>query len=286
MRSRLGKFTAVSGSALVATFLALAVAPSAMADMIGKCEVTGVKGSSPFTPAQPGQLTVEVNLPDPGWWNGDSPDEIQDGYEYCMAANIAYRAGLDKVKVVNVAWDALIAGQTKDFDLALAQISITEPRKKVVNFSIPYFDSDIGVLVKKGTPIDSESMKKMRIGVKQATTGADYVTNHLHPGELKVFPDDASLLTALMAGQVDAVIHDTAITLGHASQSNGVLEVAGQYSTGESYGALYPKNSPNAAIMDKIIGDLIKEGYLKKMASKYLAEAWGIDPTTVPFIKP
>ena len=53
--------------------------------------------------------------------------------------------------VVNVAWDALVAGQTKDFDLALSEISITDERKKVVDFSVPYFNSDIGVLVKKGT---------------------------------------------------------------------------------------------------------------------------------------
>ena len=92
-----------------------------------------------------------------------------------MAANIAHRAGLDKVEVVNVAWDALVAGQTKNFDLALSQISITDERKKVVDFSVPYFSSDIGVLVKKGTKVDETSIKGMRIGVQQATTGADFV---------------------------------------------------------------------------------------------------------------
>lgn len=78
-----------------------------------------------------GQLTVQTNLPGPGFWNGDSPATIKDGFEYCLAANIAHRAGLDKVVVQNVAWDALIAGQTRNFDLALPQITITEARKKV-----------------------------------------------------------------------------------------------------------------------------------------------------------
>ena len=286
MRSRLESFVALGRPALVAVFLVTAATSAAMADSIGNCELTGSKGSMPFTPAQAGQLTVEVNLPDPGWWNGDTPDEIKDGYEYCMAANIAYRGGLDKLKIVNVAFDALVAGQTKDFDLALAQISITDARKKVVDFSVPYFGSDIGVLVKKGTVVDSDAIKKMRVGVKQATTGADFVTNKLHPAELKVFPDDPSMFTALMAGQVDAVIHDTAIVLGHAAQSGGTLEVAGQYSTGESYGALYPKGSPNAATFDKIIQSLQQDGTLQKLAGKYLAEAWGTDPTKVPYLKP
>src|ERR1700758_4169907 len=91
---------------------ALAAAP-ALADTIGKCELYGKKAEMPFTPAKAGQLTVEVNLPAPGWGNGDTPETIADGFEYCMAANIAHRAGFDKVAVVNVGWDALVAGQTR-----------------------------------------------------------------------------------------------------------------------------------------------------------------------------
>jgi polar amino acid transport system substrate-binding protein len=272
---------------VAATLLALVVAPSAMAaDMIGKCELTGTKGSIPFTPAVAGQLTVEVNLPAPGWWNGDTVEQIQDGYEYCLAANIAHRAGLDKLKVVNVAWDALVAGQTKDFDLALSEISITDERKKVVDFSIPYFNSDIGVLVKKGAAVDTDTIKKLRVGVQQATTGADFVSNKLKPAEVKVFPDTTGMFTALMAGQVDAAMTDTAIVLGQASQSSGALDVVGQYSTGETYGALYPKGSANGATIDKILDALIKDGTTAQLAAKYLAAAWGTDPTKVPYFKP
>ncbi|HVJ43748.1 MAG TPA: ABC transporter substrate-binding protein [Dongiaceae bacterium] len=287
MKSRLGTLFAFGRPAVAAALLVLAAAPAAMAaDMIGNCEVTGTKGSIPFTPAQAGQLTVEVNLPAPGWWNGDTPEQIKDGYEYCMAANIAYRAGLDNVKVVNVAWDALVAGQTKDFDFALSEISITDERKKVVDFSVPYFNSDIGILVKKGTSVDGESIKKMRVGVQQATTGADFVSNKLKPAEVKVFPDTTGMFTALMAGQVDAAMTDTAIVLGQASQASGALEVVGQYSTGETYGALYPKGSANAATIDKIIDALIKDGTLQQLSAKYLAAAWGADPTKIPYFKP
>src|SRR5262249_10910785 len=147
---RLGGAALPGSVAVAAAVLVLGLAQTAAADTIGNCEVTGQKGQFPLTPAVAGQLTVEVNLPAPGWWNGDTPDTIKDGYEYCMAANIAHRAGLDKVQVVNVAWDALVAGQTKAFDLALSQISITDERKKVVDFSVPYFSSDIGILVNKG----------------------------------------------------------------------------------------------------------------------------------------
>lgn len=288
MRSlRLGA-TALLGSAAVAvTVLALGFAQPAAADMIGNCELTGQKGQFPLTPAVAGQLTVEVNLPSPGWWNGDTPDTIKDGYEYCMAANIAYRAGLDKVAVTNVAWDALVAGQTKAFDLALSEISITDERKKVVDFSVPYFSSDIGILVNKGLKVDGPTMKGLRIGVQTATTGADFVTGKLKPApQVKQFPDTPSMFAALAANQIDAAMTDTAIVLAQATASGGAQTVVGQYATGETYGALYPKDSANKATFDKIIQSMIDDGTLKKLSAKYLAAAWGTDPSTVPYFQP
>ena len=152
---------AISKRVLLAAAALLAFSlPASAANMIGNCEVTGQKGSIPIAnPAKAGQLTVEVSLPAPIWWTGDTPEAIKDGMEYCMAAEIAWRAGYDKLEVVNVGWDALIAGQTHDFDLAMSEISITDDRKKIHDFSVPYFSSDIGVLVRKDAPVDEKSIK-------------------------------------------------------------------------------------------------------------------------------
>ncbi len=69
---------------------ALAAGGVQAAEMIGNCDLYATRAIR-VMPAQP-SLTVEVNLAAPGWWNGDTPDTIQDGYEYCIAANIAHRA--------------------------------------------------------------------------------------------------------------------------------------------------------------------------------------------------
>src|SRR5215470_4278061 len=98
---------------LVASILVLHVA--AVAETIGSCDVTGQKGQYSFTPMIPGQLTVRANLPSPGWWNGDTPDAVKDGFEYCMAANMAYRLGVDQIAVVFAAWAQVIAGSARNF---------------------------------------------------------------------------------------------------------------------------------------------------------------------------
>jgi len=262
--------------------------PLASAQKYGDCELTGKKGEFPIKPVTAGTLTVQTNLPAPGWLNGDTPETVRSGLEYCMAANIAYRAGLDRVKLVNVSFDALVAGQTKAYDLALSQITITAARKKVVDFSPPYFSSDQGLLVRKGTKVDANNIKTLKIGVQQGTTPVDYVKNVLKIANdrVRVFPDTPTMFTALQAGQVDVVMLDTAIVLVQAKQSGGKLEVVGQYKTGEEYGALYPKGSPNKAQLDKIIQALVADGTLKKLSVTYLSKELGGDPTAVPYLKP
>jgi polar amino acid transport system substrate-binding protein len=273
--------------ASAALALAAAGLPAQAADMIGNCELTGQKGSIPIaSPAKAGQLTVEVSLPAPIWWNGDTPEAIKDGMEYCMAAEIAWRAGYDKLEVVNVGWDPLVTGQTSDFDLAMSQISITDDRKKVVDFSIPYFYSDIGVLVRSDNPVDEKTIKEKTVGVQQATTGAAFATEKLGLTNVQVYDEQGSMFTALRAGQIDAALTDTAITLAEEVNGGGKVLVIGQYKTGETYGALYPKGGANNATIDKILQSMIDDGTMSKLADKYLAAVWGKDPAKVPYFNP
>ena len=279
---------AISKRVLLAAAALLAFSlPASAANMIGNCEVTGEKGSIPIAnPAKAGQLTVEVSLPAPIWWNGDTPEAIKDGMEYCMAAEIAWRAGYDKLEVVNVGWDALIAGQTSDFDLAMSEISITDERKKIHDFSVPYFSSDIGVLVRKDAPVDEKTIKSAKVGVQQATTGAAFVQDKLGITDVQVYPDQGDMFAALRAGQVDVAVTDTSIVLAEVVANPDKVDVVGQYKTGESYGAIYPKGNANNATIDKILQAMIDDGTIKKLGAKYLAAAWGRDPAAVPYFNP
>ncbi|MGH6774415.1 ABC transporter substrate-binding protein [Brucella tritici] len=274
------------GARLATVAALLLAASSASANDISKCPLSGEKGTVAITPANPGVITVETALPNPAWWNGDTPDQIVDGFEYCLAANIAHRAGFDTVNIIVSSFPALIANNNQNKDLAMATISITEERKKVMSFSAPYFSSDIGVLVKAGKKLDGAALKAARIGVLQGTTGAAFVTDRIKPAEVKVYPENPAMFAALMAGQIDAAVHDTSIILAQASKSNGAFEIAGQYQTGEQYGAILPKDSPNKAAIDKIIEDMRADGTLEKLASTYLTGIWGADPTTIPYLKP
>jgi polar amino acid transport system substrate-binding protein len=271
--------------AAVAT-LALA-APVAAADMIGNCEVTGVKGSIPLaTPAKAGQFTVLTSLPGPIWWNGDAPEAIKDGMEYCMAAEIAWRAGYDKMEVLNTSWEAFIGNQATGYDVGFAQTSITEERKQVFDFPTPYFGSDIGVLARADNPVDEKSIKTVKVGIQQGTTGATFATDKLGIKDPQVYGEQGEMFAALRAGQIDAAITDTSITLAEEVATGGKSKVMGQYKTGEAYGGIMQKGNANNETISKIIQSMLDDGTVAKLGGKYLAAGWGKDPATIGYFNP
>jgi polar amino acid transport system substrate-binding protein len=248
----------------------------------GDCKVTSKKNSIDVKPAKAGTLTVETTLPAQGWWNGTTPESIKSGYEYCFAANLANAAGLKSVTVKNVSFDQLVAGRTNNYDMALAEISITPERAKVVDFSVPYFDSNIGVLTKKGAGITEDNITSKKCAAYSGTTSVPFVQDKLKCSSSKVYPDNQTLYQSVLSGQSDAAVLDNAIVLAEAKATGGKLEVVGQYKTGEKYGAIYPKDSPNEKALDKGISTMLSDGTTDKLSKDYLGPAFGGDPSAVP----
>ncbi len=249
---------------------------------------TASGGAIDCQPIKDGVLSVVTSLPGPNFWGTDEvdPAAIKTGIEFDMATAIAAKCGLT-MEVRNESFDAIVAGQiaADSYDITLSQVTITEDREKVVDFSIPYFKSDQGILVKKGTAVASfEDLKALNVGVQQTTT-AEYYFLEVPEWSLgkdpQSFPDLIAAYGALDAGQVDAIIIDTPINLGQASQSDGALEVVAQIATGEEYGAIYPEGSAKKAVFDGIIQGLVDDGTVNGFIAKYL----GGDPSTVPFIE-
>jgi len=251
---------------------------------------TGGGGGVDCQPVKAGVLSVVTSLPGPNFWGTTAaevdPDKINSGIEFEMANDIAAKCGL-KMEFRNESFDAIVAGQIdeKSYDIILSQVTITDDRAKVVDFSTAYFKSDQGLLVPVGTKVASwDDVKKMTIGVQASTTAEYYLTSGEVPGwqldNVKSFPDLASAYQALNAGTIDGVMIDTPINLGQAAQSGGKLEVVGQFKTGEEYGAVYSKGSAKKPIFDGIIQGLLDDGTINNLIAKYL----GGDPSTVPFI--
>jgi polar amino acid transport system substrate-binding protein len=243
--------------------------------------------ASPAGAQSKGKLSVATSLPAPGFWNGDTPSKLNGGFEYELAKDIAKELGYSGTKFSNVSFDALVAGKAKGFDLALSQVTITPARAKVVAFTTPYFSANQGILVKTGTTVDQSNIKDIQWGVQTATTAQTYLKKSVKPTKTpRSYQETTQAFAALEAGQVDAVLLDTSIVSAQATQSNGKLEVVGQFKTGEQYGGILPKGSKLLKPVNKAIKALVADGTVDKLRQKWLVPQYDVDPAQVPYLQP
>ena len=100
---------------------------------------------------------------------------------------------------------AVISGKA---DLAAAGITVTEDRKKNVDFSIPYVKTGIVVIYKKSNPFkDKDQLKGKKIGVQSGTTSETFVLEQLKQ-EPERSKSPAEAVAALKSGRVEFVIAD------------------------------------------------------------------------------
>jgi polar amino acid transport system substrate-binding protein len=145
----------------------------------------------------------------------------------------------------------------------------------VVDFTEPYFDSNQGILAKKGVTVNSlADAKNLKWGAQLNTTGASYIADTIKPAtEAQIFDRTVDAFQALNAGQIDAVLLDTPIVLG-AVENKQVrnAEVVGQFKTGEVYAAVLNRGSGNLEAFNTVIRQLESEGFVDQLYRKYFAE--------------
>ncbi|MFE9658182.1 ABC transporter substrate-binding protein [Micromonospora sp. NPDC006431] len=251
---------------------------NAGASPFGDCEVTKNPTVHAMKTMTEGTLTVAASLPYPAGYRGNTLESVDGGYMYCLDAEIANRAGLRKIKLVNASFEALVTAKTSNFDFAVWDIYDTPERRKAVDFSTPYNTYRTGVLVKTGSDLTKESIKNATVGVLAGSVQLKYVKETLKPKEVRVFSSNDDLFNAVLAGQIDAALNDTATVMPRAASSGGKLEVIGQYPAGGDVAALFPKGSQNVTVVNDILADMEKDGTLAAIMDKWLNPILGGDP--------
>lgn len=127
------------------------------------------------------------------------------------------KAGGFTADIKNTAWDGIFAGLAAGkYDAIASSVSITDERKKVMDFSDPYFEVKQGVVVREGSGIKGPGdLKGKTIGAQIGTTG--YFAAKKVPGaEPKSYDEVGLAITDLNNGRIDAVICDDAVAADYA----------------------------------------------------------------------
>jgi polar amino acid transport system substrate-binding protein len=195
------------------------------------------------------------------------------GFDIALIKLIAKKMGYDKVEIKDMDFDSLIpALQAGKVDVVIAGMTITPEREKVVDFSIPYWEADQAVIVRKGSGIKVTSiddLKGKKIGVEKGTTGAIYVKKHLNQtATIKEYPSYVAALEALLNGQVDVVVLDSPVAKMFSKKYD--VEVVYTIKTGEHYGIAVRKG--NKKLLDginKALKEIMNSPEWDKLVEQY-----------------
>ncbi|WP_298017560.1 basic amino acid ABC transporter substrate-binding protein [uncultured Castellaniella sp.] len=167
-----------------------------------------------------------------------------------------------KVKVINTPWEGIFATlEHGDRDMIMSGITITDQRRKVVDFSHPYFPAEQIIVAPSDSKIDSlASLKSLKVGVVASSTGDISVSGVLgktNPS-IKRFDSTPLMLEDLSGGGVDAAVGDVGVIKFYVkSHPDKHFKLVKDASFKQQYFGIAVKKG-NQDLLDKINAGLAK----------------------------
>ncbi|AUH01280.1 glutamine ABC transporter substrate-binding protein GlnH [Prodigiosinella confusarubida] len=167
--------------------------------------------------------------------------------------------------------------QTRNIDLALAGITITENRKQAVDFSDGYYNSGLMVMVSADNH-DIKSEKDLNgkiLAVKSGTGSVDYAKANIKTKDLRQFPNIDNAYLELATHRADAVLHDTPNILYFIKTAgNGKFKAVGESIKAQQYGIAFPKGSELREKVNGALKTLRENGTYAAIYKKW----FGVEP--------
>ncbi|MDR2526472.1 MAG: transporter substrate-binding domain-containing protein, partial [Rickettsiales bacterium] len=179
--------------------------------------------------------------------------------------------------ISSIAWSGIIpALEAKKIDAIVGGMSITEERKKKVNFTDSYFASGLSVVVnKKNKDIkDMKSLEGKTIAVKIATSAKE-IADNIKNAKVIVYDTNDVIYNAVIAGKADAMISDTPVndyTVARA-QGKDKLKTAFIHNSDDFYGiAVRKKDKQLLNDLNEALKTIKQNGTYNKISMEWFGK--------------
>ncbi|NDY73019.1 basic amino acid ABC transporter substrate-binding protein [Desulfobacter hydrogenophilus] len=196
------------------------------------------------------------------------------GFDIDFMNAVAKEAGF-KAVIKNTAWDGIFAGvEGGKYDAIISSVTITDKRKKAMDFSMPYVNAGQVLVV----PVASSAkviadLKGKTLGAQIGTTGAMEIKK-VKGVELKSYDEIGLTFEDMASGRLDGVVCDTPIAANYALQKEsykGQFKITGKPFTQENYGIVVKKgNKEIVDLINKGIKAVQAKGIDKELEKKWL----------------
>jgi polar amino acid transport system substrate-binding protein len=179
-------------------------------------------------------------------------------------------------------WDGIIPGLVaKKYDAILASMSITEERKKKVDFTVKYYNTPARFVTSKTNGITDtkpEALAGKTIGAQSATTHATYLEEIYKPKgvTVKLYGKQDEANADLASGRLDAFLADSVVSYEWLEKDGSKCcqfvgaDIKDVKYFGEGAGiAIRKEDKDLKAQFDKAIAEIIKDGTYEKLNKKY-----------------
>ncbi|MBQ1748723.1 MAG: basic amino acid ABC transporter substrate-binding protein [Lachnospiraceae bacterium] len=248
--------------------LGLALAGAMVMGMMTACGSSSSKKNS-------NTLVMATNATFPPYESVSGDDIV--GIDVDIANAIAKKLG-KKLKIEDVSFDSIIAGVQNDkYDFGMAGMTVTDERKKNVDFTESYAKAVQVVIVKEDSDIKSidDISSKNKIGVQQGTTGDIYASDTVENGgygedAVTKYNSGPDAVQALLSDKVDCVIIDNEPAKAYVAANQG-LKILDSSFADEEYAICVKKgNSQLKNDINKALKELKDDGTIDKIVSKYI----------------
>ncbi|GGR71316.1 amino acid ABC transporter substrate-binding protein [Streptomyces humidus] len=231
-----------------------------------------------------GKLTIATDEPAYEPWFKDGKPSNGKGFESAVAYAVAQQLGYEKSAVVwqSVPFNKAFAPGAKTFDFDVNQVSISDERRKAVDFSSGYYDVRQAVIALKGSKAAEATtvadLKGLKLGAQVGTTSLDYIDDVVKPTrDAAVYAKNDQAKSALKNGQVDAIVVDlpTAfyITAAEVTDAEIVGQFENQGAAPEQFGLVLDKGSALTPCVTAAVDTLRRNGALARIEQQWLSEA-------------
>lgn len=202
------------------------------------------------------------------------------GFDVDIGQALCARIGVT-CEVVAQDWDGIIPGLiAKKYDFIIASMFITEERKKIVDFTDPYYKAAMTHVVPRDagiTEFTNAALKGKIIGAQSGTTQADYIQAMYPDADIRLYPTQDEVNLDLASGRIDMQVGDMLPMLDWTTKTEDgkCCTLAGEPITdpkfvGEGVGiALRKEDGDLRTRLNKALQEIRADGTYKKINDKY-----------------
>lgn len=240
----------------------------------GAASSSGSAQGGSYKLVEDGKLTVASDLATPPFEYVDDSGNDQ-GFTVELMDMIAQEMGLELNYLPAQKFDNIIpmAKQAVKTDVSACNITINDARKKEVDFTDPYMDSNQGVAVAKNSgyaDTDSLNAAGVKIAVQSGTTSEEWAQENLPRATTVNFDDWTAAFTAVMSGQCQAVVCDLPVEQWMVNSSFTDMEIIEEVPTGEQFGIAVSKDNPElTAAINAALKQIRADGRYDELYEKY-----------------